>query len=240
MSRAFFRPQASAESKSVDELFYILVIIGGVVFFLIQGMLLISVIFFRARSWRYARDGPTYHGNPTCWRSSGRLFPPWSWYYLAVISFNVWNQNSAPKAAVNMVNGAETVIKVNGARYAWTHTYETEPAQTPNGEPIVINSGDKLHTYIGRMSIWNCVRRMSSILIGCRRCASSKICCRAIRSTGGRPTELRFTPVFASKAWNTRPNIPSSAPSSAAMATGACAALSIVYEDESAIPGAIL
>ena len=40
--------QASAESKSVDELFYILVIIGGVVFFLIQGMLLVSVIFFRA------------------------------------------------------------------------------------------------------------------------------------------------------------------------------------------------
>ena len=56
-------PQASAESKSVDELFYILVIIGGVVFFLIQGMLLVSVLFFRARGGDTS-DGPTYHGNP--------------------------------------------------------------------------------------------------------------------------------------------------------------------------------
>lgn len=184
--------QASAESKSVDELFYILVIIGGLVFFLIQGMLLISVIFFRARDDDRS-DGPTYHGNPlleVVWT----IIPALVVVYLAVISFNVWNQNSEPKAAVNMINGEETVIRVTGARYAWTHNYETSRLN-PEGEPIVINSGDKLHTYIGQNvdlelraqdvihSYWVPAMRVKQDLLP------------GNPDTGGRPTEIRFTPV---------------------------------------------
>ena len=187
-----FPPQASAESKSVDELFYILMIVGGIVFFLIQGMLLISVIAFRARG-DDTSDGPANHGNmvlEVVWT----VIPALVVIFLAVISFNVWSQNSAPKANVNMVNGASIPINVTGARYAWTHTYETGRL-TPNGDPIIINSGANLHTYIGQNvdltlqtqdvihSYWvPAMRVKQDLLPGDPR-------------QGGRPTELRFTPV---------------------------------------------
>ena len=187
-----FPPQASAESKSVDELFYVLMIVGGIVFFLIQGMLLISVIAFRARGGDTS-DGPANHGNmvlEVVWT----VIPALVVVFLAVISFNVWSQNSAPKANVNMVNGASIPINVTGARYAWTHTYETGRL-TPNGDPIIINSGANLHTYIGQNvdltlqtqdvihSYWvPAMRVKQDLLPGDPR-------------QGGRPTELRFTPV---------------------------------------------
>ena len=187
-----FPPQASAESKSVDELFYILMIVGGIVFFLIQGMLLISVIAFRARGGDVS-DGPTYHGNMAL-EIVWTVIPALVVVFLAVISFNVWSQNSAPKANVNMVNGASIPINVIGARYAWTHTYETGRL-TPNGDPIIINSGANLHTYIGQNvdlilqtqdvihSYWvPAMRVKQDLLPGDPR-------------QGGRPTELRFTPV---------------------------------------------
>ncbi len=187
-----FPPQASAESKSVDELFFILMIVGGIVFFLIQGMLLISVIAFRARGGDTS-DGPTYHGNMVL-EIVWTVIPALVVVFLAVISFNVWSQNSAPKANVNMVNGASIPINVIGARYAWTHTYETGRL-TPNGDPIIINSGANLHTYIGQNvdltlqtqdvihSYWvPAMRVKQDLLPGDPR-------------QGGRPTELRFTPV---------------------------------------------
>ncbi|MCY4071813.1 MAG: cytochrome c oxidase subunit II [Chloroflexi bacterium] len=187
-----FPPQASAESKSVDELFFILMIVGGIVFFLIQGMLLISVIAFRARR-DDTSDGPTYHGNVVL-EIVWTVIPALVVVFLAVISFNVWSQNSAPKANVNMVNGASIPINVIGARYAWTHTYETGRL-TPNGDPIIINSGANLHTYIGQNvdlslqtqdvihSYWvPAMRVKQDLLPGDPR-------------QGGRPTELRFTPV---------------------------------------------
>ncbi len=189
---AVLPPPASAESRSVDELFYILVIIGGVVFFLIQGMLLISVIFFRARRDDYS-DGPSMHGNPLL-EIVWTIIPALVVVFLAVVSFNVWSQNSAPKAAINMINGEEITINVAGARYAWTHTYETGQLD-PDGDPIVINSGDKLHTYIGQNvdlklqtqdvihSYWVPAMRVKQDLLP------------GNPATGGRQTELRFTPI---------------------------------------------
>ncbi|MCY3717342.1 MAG: cytochrome c oxidase subunit II [Chloroflexi bacterium] len=185
-------PQASAESKSVDDLFYVLVIIGGIVFFLIQGMLLISVIFFRAKSGDQS-DGPTYHGNPLL-EIVWTIIPAGVVVFLAVLSFNVWMQNTEPKATVNMIDGNEIKINVSGARYAWTHTYQTGRLDD-NGEQIVINSGDKLHTYIGQNielelrtqdvihSYWVPAMRVKQDLLP------------GNPATGGRPTELRFTPV---------------------------------------------
>ncbi|MYI41610.1 MAG: hypothetical protein F4063_06725, partial [Chloroflexi bacterium] len=185
-------PQASAESKSVDDLFYVLVIIGGIVFFLIQGMLLISVIFFRAKSGDQS-DGPTYHGNPLL-EIVWTIIPAGVVVFLAVLSFNVWMQNTETKATVNMIDGNEIKINVSGARYAWTHTYQTGRLDD-NGEQIVINSGDKLHTYIGQNielelrtqdvihSYWVPAMRVKQDLLP------------GNPATGGRPTELRFTPV---------------------------------------------
>ncbi len=184
--------QASAESKSVDELFYILMIIGGVVFFLIQGMLLISVIAFRARPGDNS-DGPTYHGNAlleVIWT----IIPAMVVVFLAIVSYNIWTQNSEPKAAVNMVDGQSIRINVTGARYAWTHQYVTERFDEA-GNQIVINSGANLHTFIGQNvdltlqtqdvihSYWVPAMRVKQDLLP------------GDPAKGGRPTELRFTPV---------------------------------------------
>ncbi len=185
-------PQASAESKSVDELFYVLVIIGGIVFFLIQGMLLISVIFFRAKSGDQS-DGPNFHGNALL-EIVWTIIPAGVVVFLAVLSFNVWMQNTEPKATVNLIDGDEVKINVSGARYAWTHTYQTGRID-PNGAQIVINSGDKLHTYIGQNielelrtqdvihSYWVPAMRVKQDLLP------------GNPATGGRPTDIRFTPV---------------------------------------------
>lgn len=184
--------QASAESKSVDELFYILMIIGGVVFFMIQGMLLISVIAFRARPGDQS-DGPTYHGNPLL-EIIWTVIPAMVVVFLAVVSYNIWTQNSEPKASVNMVEGQSISINVTGARYAWTHQYVTERFDE-NGNQIVINSGPDLHTFIGQNvdltlqtqdvihSYWVPAMRVKQDLLP------------GDPSQGGRPTQLRFTPV---------------------------------------------
>jgi len=184
--------QASAESKSVDELFYILMIIGGVVFFLIQGMLLISVIAFRARPGDDS-DGPTYQGNPLL-EIVWTIIPAMVVVFLAVVSYNIWTQNSEPKASVNLVDGGSISINVTGARYAWTHQYVTERFDD-NGGQIVINSGADLHTYIGQNvdltlqtqdvihSYWVPAMRVKQDLLP------------GDPAQGGRPTELRFTPV---------------------------------------------
>ena len=189
---AIFPPQASAESKSVDELFYVLLIIGGIVFFLIQGMLLISVIAFKARSGDNS-DGPSFHGNMVL-EIVWTIIPALVVSFLAVISFNVWSQNTSPKANVNMVNGASIPINVTGARYAWTHNYDTGRS-TPAGDPIILNSGATLHTYIGQNvdltlqtqdvihSYWVPAMRVKQDLLP------------GDPMKGGRPTELRFTPV---------------------------------------------
>ena len=185
-------PQASAESRSVDELFYVLVIIGGIVFFLIQGMLLISVIFFRAKDGDRA-DGPTWHGNPLL-EIVWTIIPAAVVVFLAVLSFQVWALNSEPKVAVNMIEGAEVKINVSGARYAWTHHYHTGRLDD-KGEQIIINSGNQLHTYIGQNielelrtqdvihSYWAPAMRVKQDLLP------------GNPATGGRPTEIRFTPV---------------------------------------------
>ena len=185
-------PQASAESKSVDELFHILVIIGGIVFFLIQGLLLISVIFFRAREGDQS-DGPTYHGNPLL-EIVWTIIPALVVVFLAVISFNVWTQNSEPKAAINMVNGEAIKINVSGARYAWTHTYETGRLDA-DGDAIIINSANILHTYIGQNVDLNLQSQdvIHSYWVPAMRVKQDLLPGNPAR--GGRQTEIRFTPV---------------------------------------------
>lgn len=187
-----FPAQASAESKNVDDLFMILLVIGGLVFFLIQGLLVISVIAFRARPGDDS-DGPSYHGN-TLLEIVWTIIPALVVVFLSVISFNVWVQNETPKASINMVNGESIDVKVAGSRFAWTHTYETNRLDAA-GEPIVINSGPVLHTYIGQNvdlilqaedvihAYWIPAMRVKQDLLPGDPMA------------GGRPTQLRFTPI---------------------------------------------
>jgi heme/copper-type cytochrome/quinol oxidase subunit 2 len=81
-------PQASAGARQVDELFRILLIIGGAIFLLVEGLLLYSVIRFRAQPGD-TTDGPSIHGNPTLeviWTA----IPSVIVLVLVVLGYQVW------------------------------------------------------------------------------------------------------------------------------------------------------
>jgi len=193
LTPVIFPPQASAEAQNVDSLFTLLLFLGGIVFFLIQGLLVVSIIAFRARSGDNT-DGPSNHGNMTL-EIVWTIIPSLVVVFLAIISFSIWNENTAPKENENMVNGEPLIYNVTGARYAWTHTYETSVLDD-EGEPLVINSGDILHVYAGQNvyltmqtqdvihSYWVPAMRVKQDLLP------------GNPDEGGRPTHLRFTPIL--------------------------------------------
>lgn len=189
-----FPPQASLESQNVDNLFTILLFLGGIVFFLIQGLLVISVIAFRAKPGDTS-DGAPHHGNMTL-EIVWTIVPALIVIVLAVLSFDVWTRNTEVKADENLINGANVPINVVGARYAWSISYATDETVPETGEPAVISTGNKLHTYVGqnvhlRMqtqdvihSFWVPAMRVKQDLLP------------GDPDEGGRPTDLRFTPVL--------------------------------------------
>ncbi len=149
--------QASAESIQVDELVRILLIIGGAIFLLVQGMLAFSVWRFRAKSGD-SSDGLHIHGNTTLeivWTA----IPAVIVVVLAVLSWQVWNQLQTPKEN-------EVVVHVDGRRFNWAFTYDAPINLMP--EQIDVNSlpenvkvdvqddgsltitSPELHTYIGQ------------------------------------------------------------------------------------------
>jgi len=112
---SIFPAQASAESKQVDNLFHILLVIGGGVFLLVQGMLVYSVWRFRAKPGETA-DGINMHGNTTLeivWTA----IPAVTVFVLTILSWQVFNSITSPKEG-------EMTIKANGARFNWNFEYQ--------------------------------------------------------------------------------------------------------------------
>ena len=106
--------QASAESKQVDNLFHILLVIGGAVFLLVQGMLVFSIWRFRAKPGD-ASDGIHLHGNTTLeivWTA----IPAVIVFVLTILSWQVFNSMIAPKEG-------EMSIVANAARFNWNFQY---------------------------------------------------------------------------------------------------------------------
>jgi len=112
---SIFPAQASAESKQVDNLFHILLVVGGAVFLLVQGMLVFSVWRFRAKPGETA-DGINMHGNTTLeivWTA----IPAVTVFVLTILSWQVFNSIILPK-------DGEMTIKANGARFNWNFEYK--------------------------------------------------------------------------------------------------------------------
>lgn len=107
--------QASAESKQVDNLFHILLVIGGAVFLLVQGMLVFSVWRFRAKPGDTS-DGISMHGNTTLeivWTAIPAIIV----FVLTILSWQVFNSITSPKEG-------EMTIHANGARFNWNFEYK--------------------------------------------------------------------------------------------------------------------
>lgn len=177
--------QASLQSRNTDSLFYLLVLIGSFVFFLVQGLLVYSVYKFRARPNDTA-DGPNVHGNATL-EIIWTVIPSIVIAVLGVLSVWVWNNNNAVLADDNLVNGRSVPIHVTAQRFAWLFEYQTGEKDI-NDKDIVLK-GSSLHTYVGqsvRLTM-NTLDVIHSFWIPAVRVKQDVI--------PGRTTEFRFNPV---------------------------------------------
>lgn len=129
-----FPVKASAEAEQVDQLFKVLLGIGGAIFLLVEGLLLYSVIRYRTPAHDMS-DGPTIHGNVTL-EMVWTAIPAVIVLFLVIYSYQVWTDIRAPK-------DNELVVEVTGARFAWTFSYTDDRVDQK------INS-NVLHTYAGR------------------------------------------------------------------------------------------
>lgn len=193
-----FPPEASAEAKQVDDLFRILLIIGGAIFLLVQGLLAFSVWRFRAKPGDTS-EGMVLHGNTTLeivWTA----IPAVIVFVLTILSYQVFVSIESPKEG-------EVQIQATAARFNWAFTYaapisiypETVDVNTlpPSVQEDLKDDGSltiispELHTFVGQPvemvmqprdvihALWIPAFRIKQDLIP------------------GRVTTVRFTPTLA-------------------------------------------
>ncbi len=195
---SIFPAQGSSQSQQVDALFRFMLAIGGAIFLLVNGILLYSVIRFRARKGDTS-DGPPIHGNTTL-EFTWTIIPAVIVLVLTLYSFQVWQSIRAPQ-------DNEQVVNVTGQRFAWTFTYDIPQNGLPEGVTLdqlpddvkaVYQSGktinfnsSQLHTWVGQPvhvllnsedvnhSFWIPGMRIKQDLLP------------------GRQTDARFTPIEA-------------------------------------------
>jgi cytochrome c oxidase subunit 2 len=174
-----FPTQASAEAQQIDTLFTVMLSIGGAIFLLVQGLLVFSIIRFRARPGD-TTDGANIHGNFTLeviWTA----IPSVIVLFLVFYSYNVWTSIRTVRA------DEELVVEALGQRFAWTFTY-TDPENRLPAEVSQTFSDSILHTYVGRPVV---VRMRTTDVNHAFWVPSMRVKQDMI---AGKTTEVRFTP----------------------------------------------
>jgi cytochrome c oxidase subunit 2 len=140
LTPSVFPVQASAEAEQIDNLFRLFLFLGGVVFFLVQGLLVYSVIRFRVRKGDTS-DGASFNGNTTLeiiWTA----IPAVVVVFITIYSYSVWVSIREPKSD-------ELAITAVGQRFVWAFTYE-DPLDRLVDAPTQTFNDAVLHTYVGR------------------------------------------------------------------------------------------
>jgi cytochrome c oxidase subunit 2 len=190
-----FPPSGSVEAEQVDTLFRFMLFIGGAIFLLVNGLLLYSVIRFRARKGDNS-DGPPIQGNTTL-EFTWTVIPAIIVLVLTIYSFQVWTSITTPKEN-------EQVVHVVGQRFAWSFTYDIPADTLPEGITLdqlpeavraVYDSGNvmrftssQLHTWVGQPvhTLLNTQDVNHSFWIPGMRIKQDLL--------AGRQTDVRFTP----------------------------------------------
>ncbi len=172
--------------------------IGGAIFLLVNGVLLFSVIRFRAKKGDIS-DGPPIQGNTTL-EFVWTVIPAIIVAAITIYSYQVWTANTAPQAN-------EQVVNVVGQRFAWSFNYDITAETLPEGVTLdqlsqdiqdqlaggkaITFSAPQLHTWAGQPvhamlqtedvnhAFWIPNMRIKQDLLA------------------GRVTDIRFTPVEA-------------------------------------------
>jgi cytochrome c oxidase subunit 2 len=184
----------------VDELYKLMLFIGGAIFLLVQVALVYSAWRFRARPGDTS-DGPPIHGNTTL-ETVWTAFPAVIVLVLTILSYQVWVTNRAEKTD-------EQIVRVTGARFAWQFSYQVPVTPLPGDvvladlseslradiadDGIITISSNLLHTYVGRPVKLEMESRdvIHSFWVPAMRIKQDVI--------PGRVTEVRFTPILASQ-----------------------------------------
>jgi len=110
--------RASAEATSVATLFNVMLAIATVVFLIIEGGVVYSIIRFRAKPGDTS-DGPAHHGNIAL-EVTWTLIPTVIVFVLGVYSFKVFSDEQTPQ-------DNSVIIGVTGQQFTWSFTYPYEP-----------------------------------------------------------------------------------------------------------------
>jgi cytochrome c oxidase subunit II len=180
---ALFPDQASAEGAQIDELFKVMLGIGGAIFLMVEGALLYSIIRFRKRKDDEG-DGPTVHGNVTLeliWTA----IPSVIVLGLVIYSYQVWVDIQEPKEN-------ELTVYAEGYRFAWSFEYDdprlTALAEETGEDAATRFSSSELHVYVGQPvhMVMNTQDVIHAFWVPEMRVKQDLL--------PGRTTEMRFTP----------------------------------------------
>lgn len=190
--------EGSTQAQQVDALFRFLLVIGGAVFLLVQGLLAFSVIRFRARPGDMS-DGLPIHGNTTLefvWTA----IPAVIVLVITIYSYSVW-------VDTRRVQPNEQVTGVVGQRFAWSFNYNVSREDLPadinydqldesvradfEADGAVQIISDQLHTYVNQPVVTQMTTQdvLHSFWVPAMRVKQDLL--------PGRTTEIRFTPIEA-------------------------------------------
>jgi cytochrome c oxidase subunit 2 len=176
--------QASAQAQMVDGLMRTMMFIGGMVFLLVQGLILWAVIFYRKRKGDET-DGPNIHGNNAL-EFIWTLIPSIIVFVLTIYSYQVFIVSRAPQEN-------ELIVDVIAQRYAFGFSYFDEATETQVNDSV-------LRTYVEMDENGEVVqtRPVRLQLTGNDVIHSFWIPAMRVKQDmmPGRVTELRFTPTL--------------------------------------------
>jgi cytochrome c oxidase subunit 2 len=175
--------QASAEAVAVDGLMRFMMFIGGMIFLLVQGLILWAVIFHRRRG-NDETDGPNIHGNAML-EFIWTLIPVIIVFVLSVYSFIVYVDIREPK-------DNELVVNIAAQRFAFGFSYVDEVEVDGAMQEVVVRD-TVLRTYVGRPVV---LKMESADVIHAFWIPSMRV---KQDMMPGRSTELRFTPTEAGR-----------------------------------------
>ncbi|HRE49353.1 MAG TPA: cytochrome c oxidase subunit II [Aggregatilineales bacterium] len=121
-----FPVQASAESVSVDALFNFMLAIAVVVFLIVEGGIIYSILRFRRRAGDET-DGIPLHGN-TALEITWTTIPAIIVFVLSIVSYQVFAATRAPSDDM-------LTVRVQGQQFQWTFFYDMPPDSDPAVTP---------------------------------------------------------------------------------------------------------
>jgi len=144
----------SAEGVLIDDLFRFMLFIGGAIFLLVQGLILLSVLRFRARKGDRA-DGPPISGNVTL-EFVWTLIPAIIVTIISIYAFVVWQEIETPHPNAQKVHAI-------GQRFAWTFSYDADSSTLPPGTDMsavdadvsaALQGGEKISFSYSQLHTW--------------------------------------------------------------------------------------